>query len=366
VTVAGFPDGSRLLRVNGAGEVPTDLDSIRTFRLLGNLPMVLHPAPERVLVVAFGGGITLDAVDRHDPAELACVEIAPAVVGAAPWFEAWNDGVWRRLDSQRIRLIRQDGRNHLLHTDERYDAIIGDATHPASADSWLLYTREFYELCASRLAPGGVVAQWLPLHGLTASDYRTILRTFGGVFPHASLWLTPGYSVLVATPGPLRPDLERLRGALADPGVRAGLAEVGLDDPVSLLGTLALDARALERFAGAGPVNTDDLPHSGLGDRTRGNTLHGVPVLSALLPRLVTSFDGEIAGADRSFVRLVDRRLAARRYTLAGILSRITGDSAAAADAWRRALEIDPSEPEARRLTAAARPPGGTVAGGRP
>jgi spermidine synthase len=366
VTVARYPDGSRMLRVNGAGEVPTDLDSIRTFRLLGNLPMVLHPGPQRVLVVAFGGGITLDAVDRHAPADLACVEIAPAVVGAAPWFEPWNAGVWRRLGPAGIRLIRQDGRNHLLHTDERYDAIIGDATHPASADSWLLYTREFYELCASRLAPGGVLAQWLPLHGLTAADFRTVLRTFRQVFPHATLWLTPGYSVLVATPGPLRPDLERMRAALAAPRVRAGLAEVGLDDPVSLLGTLALDEVALAQYAGAGPLNTDDLPRVGFGDRTRGGTLHGVPVLADLLPRLVSSFAAEIAGADRSFVGLVDRRLAARRYTLAGVLSRITGDRAAAEDAWRRALAIDPSEPEARRLLAASGGRNGTVPGGRP
>jgi spermidine synthase len=350
VTVVEFPDGGRLLRVNGAGEVPTDLDSIRTFRLLGNLPMVLHPAPERVLVIAFGAGITLDAVDRHRPARLSCVEIAPAVVGAAPLFERYNGGVWRKLDAGQIRLVRQDGRNHLLSTAERYDAIIGDATHPATADSWVLYTREFYELCRSRLATGGVFAQWLPLHGLTAEDYRTILRTFRSAFPHASLWLTPGYSVLVASPGPLAPDLGRIGEALDRAAVQEGLEEVGLGDPLSLLGTLALDERALELYAGEGPVNTDDLPRVGFGDRTRSGTTHGVPVLVDLLPHLVATFDGPLGGADASSRARLDRRLAARRHTMAGVLSRTLGRRDEALRAFRRALEIDGSEPEARRL----------------
>ena len=58
VTVHQMNHGNRILKVNGMGEVPTDHASIKIFRLLGSLPMILHSDPRQVLVIAFGGGVT--------------------------------------------------------------------------------------------------------------------------------------------------------------------------------------------------------------------------------------------------------------------------------------------------------------------
>jgi len=35
---------------------------------------------------------------------------------------------------------------------------------------------------------------------LTVDDYNIIVRTFRTVFPHATIWVTKGYSVMLATP----------------------------------------------------------------------------------------------------------------------------------------------------------------------
>ena len=163
VDALGAPPGwgghvARLLQVNGAGEVPTDPNSIRVFRLLGTLPLALHPSPDDVLVVAYGGGITLSAVAAQHPSRIDCAEIVPAVVDASPLFERWNGGLAARLDEAGVRLVFDDGRNHVLRTTRRYDVIISDSTHPATADSWVLYTREFYRLCRERLNDGGMMA----------------------------------------------------------------------------------------------------------------------------------------------------------------------------------------------------------------
>ncbi|HKQ59803.1 MAG TPA: fused MFS/spermidine synthase, partial [Candidatus Polarisedimenticolaceae bacterium] len=215
VTVYRAADGTRLLRVNGAGEVPTDPASLRTFRLLGSLPLLLHPRPEQVLVIAFGGGITLAAAEALEPGHVDCVEVVPEVLDAAPLFAEWNGRIYERIGTPRLTAIFDDGRNHVLRTERRYDVILSDATHPGTADSWVLYTREFYARCRDRLEPGGTIAQWLPLHGLTAEDFKGILRTWSGVFPHASLWLTTDYAVLLGTSQPLEVDLPRLRERLA-------------------------------------------------------------------------------------------------------------------------------------------------------
>lgn len=349
VSVREYPSGLRVLRVNGAGEVPTDWASIRVFRLLGTLPLVLHPDPDDVLVIAFGGGITLASVEDQAPARIVVAEIVPGVVGAAGHFAAWNDGIGARVPSDAIRLVFDDGRNHVLRTADRYDVILSDSTHPATADSWILYTAEFYRSCRSRLRDDGVFAQWLPLHGLTPRDYTMILRTFGSVFPHATLWHTRGYSVLLATPHPLRVDAGRLAARLAGPAVRDALVEVDLDTTEALLAALALDEDAFDRVAGDGPLNTDDRPFVGFGDRGRAGAA-GVAIAAGLVPAMVTDDTAWIEGGDAALHDAVRRRRAARRYTIGAEAAAATGNRADAREALRRALELAPRDGTARRL----------------
>ena len=349
VTVHEYPDGRRLLKVNGGGEVPTNFASIQTFRLLGNLPMVLHPDPRHVAVIAFGGGITLSSAELHDPERLDCIEVVPGVVEGAAHFARYNYHIFDRLDRPHLELILEDGRNHILRTDRRYDVLIGDATHPGTADSWVLYTEEFYRLCQQRLREGGVVAQWLPLHGLSTQDYRMILRTFQTVFPHATLWLTHDYSIMLGTPAPLRIDLPRLRERLANEAVGANLLSVDLGDPVSFLSALALGGTEFSRFVGTGSINTDDRPYVSFTDRRRGGTGGGRPALVELSTHLAVSALPYVKGGDDPTRASLERRFAARRHTVDGLVARLARDGGTATKAYRRALEIDPGERGAAR-----------------
>jgi spermidine synthase len=350
VTVHGFPDGHRLLKVNGAGEVPTDRASIRTFRLLGNLPMLLHPDPREVLVVAFGGGITLGAVDLHEPDRLDCVEVVPGVIEASRHFGRYNRRVFERLDRPPLEVVFDDGRNHVLRTDRRYDVIISDATHPGTADSWILYTEEFYRLCRERLGPGGMMAQWLPLHGLSPEDHRIILRTFRQAFPHATLWLTRGYSVLLATPERLHVDYEQLAARLGRDEVEAGLFEVDLADPASFLSALALDEEAYADYAGSGKVNTDDRPHVSLADRSRAGTTAGLSALAGLVPHLVQDVDPLWSFEDESDRQDVARRFVSRTHYFRADVALKMGNRRAAIQELQQARAVDPEEGWAARM----------------
>ncbi len=343
VAVYEFPDGNRLLRVNGAGEVPTDHASIQTFRLLGNLPLLLHPDPQDVLVIAFGGGITLASVEKHHPRRLDCVEIVPGVFEAARLFDQYNDGVYGRINTGGINIIVDDGRNHVLRTDRQYDIIISDSTHPATADSWVLYTEEFYRLCKKRLGAGGYFAQWLPLHGLGEDDYRMIVRTFQRVFPHASLWLTTDYSILLGTPEELEIDFARLEGRLRRPELMDALEQVDLGDALSFLSTLALEERTLNEYAGAGPVNTDDRPYVSF---SRG----GRPAMAGLLPYFGERLQVALVSCAEGDRARLERRLRARRHTLMGDLALKMGARQQAFDHLRQALAIDPEERGASRI----------------
>jgi spermidine synthase len=350
VTVHGFSDGLRLLKVNGAGEVPTDRASIRTFRLLGNLPMLLHPDPEEVLVIAYGGGITLAAVDLHGPRRLDCVEVVPGVFEASRHYARYNRRIFERLEEPPLEVVVDDGRNHVLRTDRRYDVIISDATHPGTADSWILYTEEFYRLCRDRLGPGGMMAQWLPLHGLTAEDHRIILRTFRQVFPHATLWLTRGYTVLLATPERLSVDYETLRERLGRDDVEKSLFEVDLDDPPSFLSALALDEEAFADYSGSGKINTDDRPHVSFADRSRAGTAAGLPALAALVPHLVEQVDPGWHFDEETDRAAVARRFVSRTHTFRADVALRLGDRQSAMQELQRARALDPEERWAARL----------------
>ena len=58
---------------------------------------------------------------------LECAEIAGAVVRASDYFRDYNGRV---LDDPRVKLIVEDGRNHLAMTDATYDVIISEPSNP--------------------------------------------------------------------------------------------------------------------------------------------------------------------------------------------------------------------------------------------
>ncbi|NOZ29210.1 MAG: spermine synthase [Chloroflexi bacterium] len=239
--------------VNGRIEVPTDEVSMRAFRLLGHLPPLLRPDARNALVLSFGNGIATGSLDTHRIPVIEAIDLSPEMIEAAAiyWEENYNV-----LRSPRLHLRVEDARNYLLQTDERYDIISTDATHPSNASSWALFTREFYQTVKQRLAPDGVFMQWLPFHSLSEADYKAIIRTCRSVFPHTTLWYTGGsHTFLVATPERLTEErlAEVLARAADDPTV---LEDLGPPDVIR--GYLAMDEDELAEYVGEGPLVTDD------------------------------------------------------------------------------------------------------------
>ncbi len=255
-TVAVFDVADRNFKVsfvNGRIEVPTDEISMRAFRLLGHLPPLLRPEARNALVLSFGNGIATGSLDTHHIPVIDAVDLSPEMIEAARIYSRENYDVLR---SPRLHLRVEDARNFLLQTDLQYDIITTDATHPSNASSWALFTREFYALVQQRLSSDGVFMQWLPFHSLTEADFKTIIRTFHSVFPHATLWYTGGsHTFLVSTPQRLTE--ERLTGVLA----RAEDKQIVQDDlgpPDVISSYLVWDEDALKAYIGPGPLATDN------------------------------------------------------------------------------------------------------------
>jgi spermidine synthase len=248
VVVADTADHARMLVIDGFSA--TDVSAMSHYMVwMGRLPMVLHPDPKRALVICFGTGQTANAVRLEGPESLDIVELDPAVLRAAHLFDA-NQKV---LEDPRVHANVMDGRAWLRRTDHLYDVITLEPMPPNFAGVNSLYSEEFYRLAAARLAPGGIVAQWVPFHLLSVHDAIAIASTFRAVFEDSLLWIDPRdhTGIVVGRQGkPTR------AFATSWPGLsRVGIAR-NMDEG-AIKASLALAGLSMATYA-SGEIVTDD------------------------------------------------------------------------------------------------------------
>jgi spermidine synthase len=228
----------------------------RYMRLLGHLPVLLHPAPKRVAVVALGTGTTLGAVSLHREVEqLDVLEISPAVVAQNGWFSAVNraalDGEHtsreRRPDgSARVQVLLGDGRRTLGHSQARYDVITMEPLLPDSPFGVYLYTREFYGVAKRALAPGGVFCQWVPPHALEPEVFDAVLGAFAESFEWSSAWLFGTQVILLGAEQPPALDPRRFE---VDDELHRALDELGVANASGLRARFVCDLDAWPKIA---------------------------------------------------------------------------------------------------------------------
>jgi spermidine synthase len=151
-------------------------------------------------------------------------------------------------------------------TDERFDLILSEPSNPWIAGVANLFTREFYELASRKLAPRGILAQWVQSYAFAPSDYALIVRTLEDVFPHQRLIrISESDTILIASNEPLELDPAALRTAqrLVESSsiIKADLEEFYRTSDVTalFLSRFALDEQGLRRVSAADGSNERNL-----------------------------------------------------------------------------------------------------------
>ncbi|MFI8393453.1 fused MFS/spermidine synthase [Pseudomonas sp. NPDC078863] len=247
------------LYIQGVSNTGDAMPSLRYMRIQALLPLLIHNGePRSTLVIGFGTGITAGAMLRYPGLEHRVVaELLPSVVKAAPLFK----GNFNAASDPDIDVRLRDGRQELLRSEQTYDVITLEPPPPSAAGVVNLYSRDFYELAASRLQDKGIVAQWLPLPTQNIDDSRSLVRSFLDVFPHASLWTSEFHEMLlVGSLAPMELDAAKITARFQQDSVRSTLQDVGIGSPAALLATWVTDRAGLDRFAADAPAATDDQP----------------------------------------------------------------------------------------------------------
>lgn len=255
VTVKEHPGGSLSLYSNGKPDASSHGD-LPSQELVAHIPLLMHPDPKSALVIGLASGITLGSAGRHPLERLDCVEIAPAMVEASRYFDAYN---YRILDDPRVNLIIADGRNHLALTDKRYDVIISEPSNPYIAGVADLFTREYFQLCRDRLTDRGVAGAWMQAYLIDKESFRSIVRTFQSVFPEMMLWKTnKGDCIMLGSKVPLRVDYATLNARARQKEVAGDLSRIEIRNTPDFLGHLVMGKSSVTRFAAGATIHTDD------------------------------------------------------------------------------------------------------------
>ncbi len=246
-------DRFRLLKINGKTDASNGPGDVETQLLLGHLPFLAVDA-KRVAVIGWGSGMTVGAVLKHSVEKVDAFEIEPAVIDASRFFEPENGNP---LEDKRLELVLGDARRELRGGRLPYDLIVSEPSNPWLTGVANLFTRDFFDVAASRLTEEGVLCQWFHLYGMSEESTRTLLSTFRSVFPHVVIFKDRDL-VILGSRKPLTISVERLKELYQSKDIGESLTRAGLRYPSDVLASMRLDSRGVRDFADGAPLNTDD------------------------------------------------------------------------------------------------------------
>lgn len=185
-------------------------------------PLLHQPARDRALVIGYGTGATARVFHEAGFRHVDIAELSGDIVRLANrYFGMVNAQV---TEQPGVQLHVTDGRNLLLLSERQYDVVSIEISSIWFAGAASLYNKEFYELVRKRLAPGGVLQQWVQLHRLTPLDIVTIIGSVRSEFRHVSVYMIGSQGIIVATNDPARAAPSEQAIALLEQG--SGLANV--------------------------------------------------------------------------------------------------------------------------------------------
>ena len=235
-----------------------------TTKLMAHLPILLHPNPQKALVICFGMGTTFHSFAAHD-IQVRALELVPEEIETFPLF--YEDAA-QLLKNPRYTIQINDGRNHLLLTKEKYDIITVDPSPPLYSSGMVnLYTPEFYRLCRDRLTAHGVMCMWFFLPSTHTSEFQMLLKSFITVFPHTTIWRSPHIPGIFAigTKEKLRINTETLRQRIQSRAVQDDVKgflwkNIPFDEKY-LLNLFTFNAKRTWEMVKDGPTLSDDTPY---------------------------------------------------------------------------------------------------------
>jgi spermidine synthase len=149
-----------------------------------DIPLRLHPHPQKMLIVGAGSGNDAAGALRHGVKEITAVEIDPAIISLGQRYHPEKP-----YSSKAVKLVNDDARSFFATSTEKYDVIsfslLDSHTTTAMTNARLdhyVYTRESITRAKSLLREGGIMVLSFEAQKLFIADRmaRVLRDVFGG------------------------------------------------------------------------------------------------------------------------------------------------------------------------------------------
>ena len=153
------PSFGNMLRIDGSF-MASEKDEFFYHENLVHIPACAHALPQSALIIGGGDGGSTEELLKHNTIQsIKLVEIDQAVIDMSrSYLRGVNHGV---MDVEggdpRLEIFIANGLEYMQNSASLYDLIVLDLTDPGGP-SQPLYSAKFYQYCAERLKPGGVLS----------------------------------------------------------------------------------------------------------------------------------------------------------------------------------------------------------------
>ncbi|MDP1921597.1 MAG: fused MFS/spermidine synthase [Myxococcales bacterium] len=244
-SVVRHPKSQKLTLLTNGKFQGNESGEVQAQRAYAQIPLLAVPRFNRGLLIGIGTGGSLGSLAAQPFETIDAVELSTDIIDAArQYFGSVNDGVLS--DSSKVKVHVADGRNFLLLSEAQYDLVTIQLSSIWFAGAADLYNRDFYALLKRRLAPGGLVQQWVQLHHMTRRDLAVIIASLKAELPHVTLFFRGNQGLLLASTEPFSFDARELarRSAMLEGTVATRDLPGG--DLLVLTGNILLDEAGVD------------------------------------------------------------------------------------------------------------------------
>lgn len=181
IAIADTPQYGRLLILDGVYQT-SEKDEWTYHEMISHVPLMMHPNPERVLIIGGGDGGVAREVCRHDCVkQVDLCDIDSRVIELSKKYfpeisKVLND------PPAKLHVHVGDGIAFAKSVKNFYDVIIIDCSDPIGPGEGL-FTREFYKSAFEALREDGLIVQQTESPIVQEKTVHDVFVAMGDVFP---------------------------------------------------------------------------------------------------------------------------------------------------------------------------------------